>query len=98
MPLPKIYWDKLPEHRQIEFFNFYMDDIKHCRNCPSERYLRGNFCKNFCTILFQQKLGSGGLCPCQVYGPKTAMAALEKALIDNGWIEDESVFDTDKGD
>ena len=97
MPLPKTYWDNLSEEAKTALFDFYMADIPHCHTCPIITDDIEDCCE-ICSLLFTERHSAGGYCPCDFYGPENAMAALEKALIDNGWIEDESVLTPDKED
>ena len=88
MSLPKTYWNNLSEEAQIALFDFYMADIQHCRKCPIIDD-NSNDCNEICSLLFVKQHYAGGHCPCDVYPSGNAMAALEKALIDNGWIDKE---------
>ena len=85
--LPKTYWNNLSTRARAVLVRFCNTDIPHCEHCP-------NFCHDvrdcdeICTALFQRAHFIGGHCPCIVYGPENAMAALEKAIADSGWEED----------
>ncbi len=97
MPLPKTYWNDLSEEAQIALFDFYIDNIDNidrCQCCPGYKPKEEDIdCADICTVLFQRshKGEESSHCPCHTYDPDDAWAALEKALIDNGWIENESV-------
>lgn len=107
--LPKTYWDNLSEEAQIQFFNFYMGKIqgnfKECETCVStftglcSANIENVKCSSLCTELFHNSHCAWpvGDCPCRIY-KSDAFLALEKALIDSGWIEDENVLIPDKED
>ncbi len=97
MPLPKTYWNKLSEKAQIQFFNIYMLEAQRevtrdyaCVSTFTQKTTTKG-CEYLCKKLFKLTGPHLGECPCHAFHGNTAFLALEKALIDNGWIEDESV-------
>jgi len=98
MTLPKTYWNDLSEEAQIAFFDMWMEEGFVCRRCPEDHpvynfydFNRHSFCAYLCNVLFRIKFNNYyeyHQCPCHIYG-EDAVRALEKAMIDAGWIDGE---------